>query len=516
MSISSNNQVSKLPTNIISTISTVFLGIFIVGLALLLRLPLLNQSFWLDEAAQALEIIRPLSEQLDLAADFQPPLFHLLLHFWQFGGHQEWWLRLPSVVFSLASIFLIFFWSNRHQGKAESLVVGLFLSTSSLLIFYSQELRPYMMAVWWATLAWVLFWRWQIADQSQTKLREVFNLKSNLSLIFFSLTNALGALTSYVYLFIWPGWLIVTFLLWPKKWVPILKSLLVSLVIWLIWLPGLLKQLAASFALRQAVPDWERVVSLTQLKAIPLTWARFWTGILPVDLVLSDILIVILPNILIIYLIKNHWQSMSKSAKKQLVSLGLLISSTLLFAWLFSFWTPVVTPKRLLFLLPFLFLLISQLVGSFSRSAVSLIVIVLGVNLMGLGQYWQKPSLQRENWRRAVSDLEMNFQPTNSVVVFGFDAPFAPWVWYQREDLPTISTGFAPLASLTIAQKSLEGIEQYENVLVFDYLLDLSDPQRFIWQALTSRGFQLQEVFDYQQLGFIRWYRQPKIYAQQI
>ena len=45
---------------------TIFLGF-------LLRIVNLNQSFWLDEAAQVIESARPLSEQLNIAADFHPP-----------------------------------------------------------------------------------------------------------------------------------------------------------------------------------------------------------------------------------------------------------------------------------------------------------------------------------------------------------------------------------------------------------------------------------------------------------
>ena len=49
-------------------------------LALGIRLIHLSQSFWLDEAAQALESARPLTEQFELSGDFQPPLFHLLVY----------------------------------------------------------------------------------------------------------------------------------------------------------------------------------------------------------------------------------------------------------------------------------------------------------------------------------------------------------------------------------------------------------------------------------------------------
>ena len=56
--------------------------ILILLLAVMLRIPHLSGSFWLDEAAQALEIVRPLSQQLQIIDDFQPPLLHLIL--WRF------------------------------------------------------------------------------------------------------------------------------------------------------------------------------------------------------------------------------------------------------------------------------------------------------------------------------------------------------------------------------------------------------------------------------------------------
>ena len=57
-----------------------FFLIVILFLALILRLVNLDQSFWLDEAAQVIESSRPLNQQFNLAADFHPPLYHLFLH----------------------------------------------------------------------------------------------------------------------------------------------------------------------------------------------------------------------------------------------------------------------------------------------------------------------------------------------------------------------------------------------------------------------------------------------------
>lgn len=491
-------------------------------LTLILRLPLLSGSFWLDEAAQALEVVRPWHQQLSLAADFQPPLFHLILHIWQYFGHQEWWLRLVSVLSGLGSVLVFSALAWRWQGRRAGIIVGLLLATSSLHVFFSQELRPYMLAVWWGAIALIGYWSILFSQAGVVAKGKANSAKSNWpqlsqrqAFISLTLANLAGGLTSYVYLFFIVGQVLSAWWLGKQKGWLILKSAALSGLVWLIWLPGLLSQLAASSALRTMVPDWEKVVSLTQAKALPLTVAKYWAGVLPIDLVWTDALMVILPCIFAFYLGVKSWQTSAESAKKQLLVLLSLLILTLGVAWVFSFWTPVITPKRVLFLLPVLYLLIGLLTGKGRWAAWLLLTYTIGLNLFSLYHYWQDPALQREDWRSAVDTIEARYQPHNSVVVFGFDAPFAPWVWYQRENLPTHVTGFKPLTSPEAAAQALSDLPQIENVILFDYLLDLSDPAHFLAKNLEARGYQLLDTLDYPNLGFIRLYYQKKLYAHQ-
>src|SRR3990172_3840529 len=94
----------------------------ILVLALALRLSGLGQSFWLDEAAQVIESARPLSEQLYIPADFWPPLYHVLLHFWMYGGRSEAWLRLLSVSFSVATVYLTYKIAQKLAGEKVALL----------------------------------------------------------------------------------------------------------------------------------------------------------------------------------------------------------------------------------------------------------------------------------------------------------------------------------------------------------------------------------------------------------
>ena len=75
--------------------------LLILLLALILRLPHLNDSFWLDEAAQVLESLRPLNQQLQIKDDFQPPLLHLITFLSLKVAQSEWWLHLTGALLPL-------------------------------------------------------------------------------------------------------------------------------------------------------------------------------------------------------------------------------------------------------------------------------------------------------------------------------------------------------------------------------------------------------------------------------
>src|SRR3990172_2265418 len=100
----------------------------ILLLTFVLRLVNLNQSFWLDEAAQVIESARPFSQQTDIAADFQPPGYHFLLHFCMLASHSESWIRLLSVFFGTGSIYLIYHLAKFFFGKPAALSAGVFLA----------------------------------------------------------------------------------------------------------------------------------------------------------------------------------------------------------------------------------------------------------------------------------------------------------------------------------------------------------------------------------------------------
>ena len=86
-------------------------------LAFLVRLISLDQSLWLDEATTArvvhkynfFEIVTKFSPN-----DFHPPLYYLIMKVWtNMFGYSEIALRMPSILFSLLTGYLVYLLGNK-------------------------------------------------------------------------------------------------------------------------------------------------------------------------------------------------------------------------------------------------------------------------------------------------------------------------------------------------------------------------------------------------------------------
>lgn len=512
--------------------------------ALILRLPLLNGSFWMDEAAQALEVVRPLSQQLDIIADFQPPLLHLILHFAQYFSHTEWWLRtIGALIPGLITIYYTYKLAEKLFNKNVATISSLFLATSQFHIFYSQELRPYSLPTMFALMSMYYF----VVETGEKKPKDLL-VKYKLGLV-----NVLGLYSSYLFPFLMIGQLFFVFskdLGTSVKKFEKTRNYLVTqifpILLFLPWLPTFLKQLDAGQLVRQNLPGWESVVSIPQLKTIPLVIAKFIFGNLDVELnalFLAPTILILSPlTALLIRRLEIHkegfWNKLfsKKEHSKLLLILSWLVIP-ILTAWIVSFFVPVIRPKRVLFLLPGFYILIAFLVDSFLNSKYSmfldflkifrirtnatqidqlqkslasiLLVTVFSVNAFSTIAYYFQPQLQRENWKALYQEISTNYSPQTTVLIYSFTDKFAPIAWYDSQSYPTISTGTLFIKQIEDLSATLKTVVDYENVLVFDYLRDLSDPDREIEKELMKFGFKEVGVIDYPNIGFVRIFSKP-------
>lgn len=463
----------------------------IIGLAFCLRLVLINQSFWLDEAAQALESVRPLSQQLNIKSDFQPPLFHLVVHFISSFSHQEWWLRTASLLPALITIWISMKLGELIGGKKVALLTGLILATSQFHVFYSQELRPYSLATMWAVLS---MYRYLIMMQTK-RIDWVYVL-----------TTTAGLYSVYTFIFLILAQLLTTGLIYRPQLKHHFQTLLLVILFCLPWLPSFIGQLRTGLQLAQSLPGWSVIVSPPWYKALLLIPPKFIFGRL--DLPSSAALLIVITGFIFTY-----FYLMLKAGKnRHSLITWIWLAAPPIFVWLVSLFIPLLEPKRVLFSLPALALLLSQGIIKLPKPVFGLIFICL-VNLLSLSLYWLNPDLQREPWRQAVSDLE-TLASTQSAAIFPWHGVYAPYAWYAQKDLYRVVFEEIPIRITTLDPKlKALAIRSPDKIIVFEYLMDLTDPERLILSELNSRGFRLTDTLQYPGIGRIYIYIPDKLFA---
>ncbi|MEE8409385.1 MAG: glycosyltransferase family 39 protein [Myxococcota bacterium] len=120
-----------------------------------------SRCLWSDELstlnrALALAAGAPASS---LAPSGNVPLYFWSLEAWQLGGNSEWWLRLPSVLFGVATICMAFVLARAVFDQKTALVAAALTAASPFLVMYSQVVRPYALVALLSTAALVVFLR---------------------------------------------------------------------------------------------------------------------------------------------------------------------------------------------------------------------------------------------------------------------------------------------------------------------------------------------------------------------
>jgi mannosyltransferase len=136
-----------------------WLGLLSV-LALALRIPGLNSCMWLDEVLTMMNFARPPAAWIftSFPDQNQHLLYSLLAHgAMRIFGEQVWALRLPSVLFGIASIWALFLVGRRIVGEKEALIACALATVSYHHIWFSENARGYMGLLFFTCLA---TWLW--------------------------------------------------------------------------------------------------------------------------------------------------------------------------------------------------------------------------------------------------------------------------------------------------------------------------------------------------------------------
>jgi mannosyltransferase len=461
----------------------------ILSLAFAMRLIVINQSLWLDEAISA-EVVRDFSYK-GIITDFvgsdnHPPLFYLDLKFWtDLFGYSEFALRFPSVIYGVLTVFVTFLIAQRIVGKRNKsfpILASALLATSQFHIYYSQEARMYSLAAFLATLAIYAF---------------LYLLKENDNYYWTLFSFAICALvfTDYVPVFMLPVFWIYAFLKKKPKswWKKFLVFHLPLIVLGLLWLPTFLVQVEKGRWLVATLPAWKQVAGGASFKQAALVWMKFVLGRIGFrDKIFYYSLILIASVPFIVTLIKSF------VSKQKLSLIWLWLVAPLLLGFISSYWAPFFIYFRFLFVVPAFYLLIAWGVIIFknSRFRTLIIISILVINLTSWVIYVFDERQQREHWRQATSFVEEK-ATKDEVVIFEYPQAFTPYRWYSKGSVQAVGvTDSISSDPAKTAEKTKKIIQDKNGVYYFEYLRDLSDPERVIEQSLKKQGFRITDVYD--------------------
>lgn len=468
--------------------------------AFLIRLIAINQSFWLDEAIGVIAAKTLSFKELAInfiKADNHPPLYYLLLKLWGDSlGYSEISIRLLSILFSILTLGIVYkIGELLNLKKGISLLTVLLLATSPLYIYYSQEARMYSLATLTVSLSIYSFLLIN-NDKYKNKI---------LSWILFSFSMIFLVLSDYVPVFLLPIFFLYAF--YSRKdfawWKKFLISFSPLLILGIFWIPVLLAQAERGRNLISDLPSWLKVSGGASLKELILVWNKFVLGRIsfyPKNIYYLLIVIFSIPFIV------SLLSSLRKIKKNILVWLWLIVPLTL--GFVVSFLFPVFIYFRFIFVLPAFYLILSLGINYFQNKTLKIILIasLLIVNLIGWSIYIADPSQQRENWRGAVNFIETKAKE-NEIAIFNYPEPFAPFRWYA-----TKINGVGVADSIFVHSEKTEKLvdlntSNKNGVYYFEYLWELSDPNRVIEDALKKEGFKQKEVYNFNGVGIISYWQ---------
>ena len=150
---------------------TIWLLAGLTTLAVLLRIPNLNSSLWLDEVLTMTRFAKPPVTYIltSFPDQNQHMLYSLMAHAsLRIFGEHAWTLRLPSVLFGAGSLTALFLLGRRILGVTEALLACALMTVSYHHIWFSQNARGYMGLLFFTLLA---TWLWlEAMERDQPRL----------------------------------------------------------------------------------------------------------------------------------------------------------------------------------------------------------------------------------------------------------------------------------------------------------------------------------------------------------
>ena len=136
---------------------TAAVGVGGAAIVVAASLPELGRSLWIDEAFTYSVASAPTAEFVDLVPfnGGNMALYYGAIHLWSRAVDADWLLRLPSLVFAVAAVPVFALLARRLVGHTTGLLATALLALNGSVVFASQELRSYSLALLLVIAAWL-------------------------------------------------------------------------------------------------------------------------------------------------------------------------------------------------------------------------------------------------------------------------------------------------------------------------------------------------------------------------
>jgi len=314
--------------------------------------------------------------------------------------------------------------------------------------------------------------------------------------LLFSLSITGLIFTDYVPIFLLPAFWFYAFIKRKRKgwWSKFLLSHIPLVILGILWLPLFKIQIASGKWLVTTFPAWKQVAGGATFKQAVLVWMKFILGRISLKDKLFYYLLVGVASLPVLF---AGFKAIKAKKKHELIWLWLI--SPLVLGFAFSFWFPAFIYFRFVYVIPAFYLLISWGVSQVKKGKTRLVLgtLLLLFNVVGWLIYVSEPYQQREHWREAVHFIEERVTETD-IVIFEFPEPFAPYHWYAQGKAESVGvTDSISADPEKTIQRTEDMIQDRTGVYYFEYLRDLSDPQRVVEATLRDSGFEVREIFDF-------------------
>lgn len=464
----------------------------ILFLSLGLRLITLNQSLWLDEAINVVSAQRwdffSFVTQYPIG-DFHPPAYFALLWIWgHLFGFSEISVRLPSVILGVLTVGFTYLIGKELGNKKAALTGALLMAVAPLHVYYSQEARMYSLAAFSVTLSFYFL------------LRLIKNQKY--SYPGYILSSVLVLYSDYVVYLVFPAQLL--FLLWfsrasIKK---VIRGWLVASLLLIPWIWVFPQQLLTGTQAASSLSGWKDVVGGSSVKDLALVWVKMLIGRISFD---NKIVYGGVASFLSVLWGLCIWGG-NRNVNNITGLLFLWIIVPVGLSWLISFYVPILSYFRMLFILPAFYLLLAYGISKLPKViSATTIVLLTGASLVFLSIYYLNSQFQREDWKGAVSFIKANVGPDDLVVFENNHVPYS--FAYYADSLPQVEKGLVKLPAKTLGDTiGIEQLQVKHRVYVFEYLVDITDPQKLLEKKIVQLGFTQKEVYNFNGVGFIKMY----------